>query len=80
MKWAHTESIDPETGLVVPLFHPRNDRWSDHFCWASWNPAIIHGLTPRARATIACLQMNHSHLTVSRALLAALGLFPPDRD
>ena len=24
-------SIDPETGQLTPLFHPRLDRWDDHY-------------------------------------------------
>ena len=29
-KGSDLASIDPETGEVVPLFHPRRQRWSDH--------------------------------------------------
>jgi HNH endonuclease len=76
IKWAHAESTDPETGLVVPLFHPRTDRWSEHFCWSPANPTLLQGLTPCGRATIACPEMNHPNLVVTRTLLAALGLFP----
>src|SRR4051794_27297769 len=28
-----TEAVDPTSGMVVALFHPRRDRWSDHFRW-----------------------------------------------
>jgi hypothetical protein len=24
---------DPLTGVEVPIFHPRRDRWADHFVW-----------------------------------------------
>src|ERR1700689_2087305 len=30
-KGSDIASIDPETGQLTPLFHPRLDRWSDHF-------------------------------------------------
>jgi 5-methylcytosine-specific restriction endonuclease McrA len=30
-KGSDLASIDPVTGDVVPLFHPRRDRWDDHF-------------------------------------------------
>src|SRR5215212_4645612 len=30
-KGTNLSSIDPETGQVVPLFHPRQNRWLDHF-------------------------------------------------
>jgi hypothetical protein len=26
---------DPKRGLVVPLFNPRVDNWSDHFAWST---------------------------------------------
>src|SRR3954470_14812318 len=40
-----THAIDPETNGEVPLFHPRRERWSDHFRW-SLDGLRIHGLTP----------------------------------
>jgi hypothetical protein len=30
-KGPNLTSIDPDTGAVVPLFHPRHDCWDDHF-------------------------------------------------
>src|SRR5688500_8409539 len=30
-KGSDLSSIDPETAQIVPLFHPRRDRWPDHF-------------------------------------------------
>ena len=30
-KGPNLASIDPETTAVVPLFHPREDNWDDHF-------------------------------------------------
>src|SRR5215831_9795046 len=30
-KYDHVEGIDPETGQRMPLFHPRRQRWGDHF-------------------------------------------------
>src|SRR3954452_23064327 len=32
-KDAKTEAPDPLTGEVVQLFHPRRQRWSEHFAW-----------------------------------------------
>src|ERR1044071_3969183 len=32
-KYTKTESRDPENGLLVTLFHPRQDRWTDPFAW-----------------------------------------------
>ena len=49
--------IDPESGREIPLFHPRQQTWADHFCWID-NGLYLAGLTPVGRATIAALQMN----------------------
>jgi hypothetical protein len=75
-KWAHTHGIDPVSGESVGLFHPRRDRWEDHFRWSATEPAILEGISPSGRATIARLQMNHARLVETRRLLAAIGAFP----
>src|SRR5262245_58506100 len=28
-----TTARDPSTGAIIPLFHPRRQRWRDHFVW-----------------------------------------------
>ncbi|HEY2081528.1 MAG TPA: HNH endonuclease signature motif containing protein [Verrucomicrobiae bacterium] len=57
-KAARENVIDPETGAVVPIFHPRRDQWRDHF---TLNGARIIGLTPTGRGTVEALQMNRRH-------------------
>ncbi|SRR6266436_5617722 len=52
-----TTAIDPLIGDSVPLFHPSQQTWSDHF---QFNGHRIEGLTPIGRATVAFLQFNHS--------------------
>jgi hypothetical protein len=47
---------DPETGADAPFFHPRNQRWSDHFRCSEDSVRII-GLTPTGRATLAALHL-----------------------
>jgi hypothetical protein len=32
-KGPNLTGIDPDTSAVVPLFHPRRDRWEEHFAW-----------------------------------------------
>ena len=54
-KGPNLTSIDPESGAVVPLFHPRRDAWSTHFAVPSGR---IVGLTPTGRATVRLLNMN----------------------
>jgi hypothetical protein len=34
-KGPNLTSVDPETGDIVSLFHPRNDPWNDHFFFAT---------------------------------------------
>jgi hypothetical protein len=48
-------SVDPDTGAVVPLFHPRNDAWDDHFMARD---GYVFGVTPVGRATVRLLNMN----------------------
>ena len=56
-KGPNLTSIDPDTGTVVGLFHPRQDIWSEHFVVRGGH---IAGLTPTGRATVRLLNMNAS--------------------
>ena len=47
--------FDPETQLLTPLFHPRHDRWEEHF---AWNGLRIIGLTAVGRTTARVLDLN----------------------
>ncbi len=72
-KGSDLASIDPDTGLLVPLFHPRQDRWSDHFRLVG---ALVEPLTPIGRVTVRLLQLNQPERLEERALLLRLGLLP----
>ncbi|HET6248394.1 MAG TPA: HNH endonuclease signature motif containing protein [Tepidisphaeraceae bacterium] len=48
--------IDSETGKLTRLFHPRKDRWPDHF---RWEGVRIIGTTAVGRTTVHVLDMNH---------------------
>jgi hypothetical protein len=61
-------SIDPSTGEVVSLYHPRRDRWTDHF---QLNGAEIVPLTPVGRATARLLQLNRPERLPEREILIA---------
>jgi hypothetical protein len=67
-KHARTHGVDPFSGLVVPLFHPRQDRWRDHFEWSS-DFLILKGKTPRGWATIRALGLNGARYRAQRRLL-----------
>jgi len=54
-KGPNLSGIDPATGDVAALFHPRRDQWADHFAHRG---AYIQGLTASGRATVAVLALN----------------------
>src|SRR5262245_10562662 len=54
-KGTDLSSIDPETGQVVVLFHPRRDRWTDHFRLIEGR---IEPQTATGRATARLLGFN----------------------
>lgn len=70
-KSEHTESEDPEAGQVVSLFHPRRDKWEEHF---QFEGPEIRGVTPVGRATAALLDFNSERRLLIRAIEQSLGL------
>lgn len=77
-KGAQVEAIDPETGVLTRLFHPRQDRWEAHFEWEDGG-AKVRGTTASGRATVAALQMNHPGIVATRELWITVGWHPPAR-
>lgn len=74
-KSAHLQGIDPVSGILIRLFHPREDSWDVHFR-ADPESGEIHGQTPIGRATVACLRLNHAGQRMARQQWLRLGLFP----
>jgi hypothetical protein len=74
-KYTKTEAIDPVSGEIVRLFHPRRDRWPDHFIWNHDFTRII-GLTAEGRATVEALRLNRSSLVKLRRALFGCGEHP----
>jgi hypothetical protein len=70
----HVTAVDPATNKVVPLFHPRQDKWPEHFRWQATH---VDPLTDRGRATAALLDLNHPRRIRIRQAEALFGLFPP---
>ncbi len=66
----HTESEDPETGQIVRLFHPRQDKWDEHFRLEGLK---IVGVTPVGRAIVELLDFNSERRALIRALEQSLG-------
>ncbi len=43
-KGYRTKAIDPQTGQAIPLYHPRQQKWAEHFAWSEDKLQII-GIT-----------------------------------
>jgi HNH endonuclease len=54
-KGSDLASLDPVTGEVTRLFHPRRDEWNAHFRLVG---AVIEGITREGRATVEILRFN----------------------
>lgn len=74
----HTKmvAIDPETGLQVSLFHPRQQIWSDHFYWND-DFTLMIGKTAVGRTTIKALVLNRQGVVNLRRVLVLANLHPP---
>jgi hypothetical protein len=54
-KGPNIAGIDPLTGIMSRLFHPRQDAWDDHFVWRG---IYLIGQTAIGRTTVDVLRMN----------------------
>jgi len=66
-------SLDPVTGDVVTLFHPRRDKWYEHF--SLLETGLIEPLTATGRVTERVLRFNRVELVADRARLMSLGKY-----
>lgn len=73
-KGTNLSGIDPDTGQLAPLFHPRTQPWHDHF---ACDGALIVGLTPIGRATVRVLNMNAPRRVRLRCALLERGEWNP---
>jgi hypothetical protein len=78
-KYTSTAAIDPISGETVALYHPRQERWNDHFAWNN-DFTLMLGLTPTGRATIENLQLNRAGVVNLRQVLHSAGKHPPLED
>jgi hypothetical protein len=69
-------ATDPTTQTEVPLFHPQQQSWSDHFEWDEEATEIV-GLTPTGRATVDALKINRPQLVRVRRMWVRMGEHPP---
>jgi hypothetical protein len=71
-KGVNLAGIDPQTGDVAALFHPRKDAWADHFeikIIGQQGTLQICGKTPHGRATVHTLRMNGEGAQLARTEL-----------
>jgi hypothetical protein len=71
-KGPNIAGIDPLTGEITRLFHPRRDAWEEHFKWDG--PELV-GLTAIGRTTIDVLAINLPERVEHRRLLLAAGVW-----
>jgi hypothetical protein len=64
-------SLDPQTGEISRLFHPRQDLWQEHFRMI--DTGVIEPLTAAGRVTERVLRFNRVDLVADRARLLAQG-------
>lgn len=66
-------SLDPLTGEIVSLFHPRRQNWQEHF---RLNRTRIEPLTASGRVTVKILRINDDERLQERAILIAARRYP----
>lgn len=71
-KGPNIAGIDPLTGQLIALFHPRRQQWKRHFAWRG---STLVGRTRSARATIQVLGINDPDFLAFRSELMEEGTF-----
>ncbi|MCI4667618.1 MAG: HNH endonuclease [Bacteroidia bacterium] len=72
-KGSNVGTVLPPGDRFLPLYHPRKQRWSDHF---SIEDILIKPLSEIGEATIKVLDFNHEDRLRERELLLKLGRYP----
>jgi hypothetical protein len=65
-KGPNLTGIDPQTGRIVRLFHPRSHVWTERF---TMQGLAVVGVTPLGRATVRVLAMNSAAQIQTRSTL-----------
>jgi HNH endonuclease len=71
LKGPNIAGIDPASGQLVRVFHPRTDAWAGHF---QFDGARISGRTAIGRVTVQVLAMNAHDLLRFRIELIEEGI------
>lgn len=75
-KYTKIQGYDALLRKDVPLYHPRQDRWTDHFEWNT-DFSLIIGLTSKGRASVETLRLNRESVINLRQVLYVMGKHPP---
>ncbi len=70
---------DHDTGIETPLYHPRQQQWTEHFTWNN-EAVILLGKSATGRATIEALHINRPAIVRLRRYWGILRLHPPNED
>ncbi len=74
-------SFDQETGILMPLFNPRTQRWETHF---RLDGVVIEPLTSVGRVTVRLRQINNLERIHDREIYTKIDHYPcrsvTDRD
>lgn len=70
-KGPNIAGIDPLSQALTRLFHPRRDRWDEHFSWVGCE---LVGSTDVGRTTVEVLRINNEESMALRRLLIAMGV------
>jgi hypothetical protein len=71
-KGPNISGLDPATGKLTRLYHPRRHRWSAHF---RYQGGILIGRTAIGRTTIRVLEINLPNSVALRDVLMEDGIF-----
>ncbi len=69
------QALDLVSRGTVALFHPRKQKWNQHFIWSEGFLEII-GTTPTGRATVEALKLNRKEVVNLRRALRKVGIHP----
>ena len=72
-KGSDIASLAENPPKLTPLFHPRRDKWLEHFLLAN---SLIETISAPGEATAKILKLNHPNRIAERKTLAQAGRYP----
>ncbi len=78
-KYTKMQGVDPQTQQSVALFHPRQQKWYEHFAWSE-DLQVLEGRSSLDRRTIAVLDLNRPSVVNLQRVLVMVGEHPVQRE